>query len=212
MDPQAYVRLSVGSLGLRLSTRITSTCTCEIRLCGSAPQTVSVPLISSSSELHPDRHNNGSGTDVVFYIEESKLSLPNATGCLRPANDAHLEITVYTGRNKGGLVNCGSSNRKQHIGTVRLEVGPGLGAGGKPVLIHNGWYSTGGKKGKLDGDLHLRVMIEPDPRYIFRFEDVTPSSPQVVQMHGKIVQPIFSCRFSCDPRRSELTFSNCSYC
>lgn len=210
MDPQAFVRLSVGSLGLRQSTRINSTCTCEIRFCGSAPQTVSVPLISSSSELHSDRQNNGCGTDAVFYIEESKLSSPSSTGCFRPTKYASLEITVYTRQNKGGLVNCGSSNRKHHIGTVRLEVEPVLGAGGKPVLIHKGWFSIGGRKGKVGGDLHLQVKVEPDPRYIFRFEDATVLSPQIVQLHGRIVQPIFSCRFRCDPTglKSQLTSIN----
>ncbi|KAJ3692539.1 hypothetical protein LUZ60_011634 [Juncus effusus] len=193
MDPQAYVRLTVGSLGLRLPTRINSPCTCQIRLCGSESQALSVPLISSSAELNPDRQNEGSPTEAVFYLEESKLKEPGPSGCFRPSNGSFIEIIVYAIPMKN------KTSKRQQIGVVRLEVGPGFGLRGKPVLLHNGWVAMRGCK---NGELHLRVKVEPDPRYVFRFEDEMMLNPQVVQVQGSVVQPIFSCKFSSDRRRS----------
>lgn len=69
----------------------------------------------------------------------------------------------------------------------------------KPVILFNGWIHIGKNKwvNKNTGvELHLKVKLDPDPRYIFQFEDKTKLSPQIVQLHETIMQPIFSCRFS----------------
>lgn len=202
MDPQAFIRLSIGSLGLRIpgtaldSTKseihaFSSPCSCEIRLRGFPVQTTSVPLLSSP-EATPDSHSIASS----FYLEESDLKALLAPSCFY-SNHACLEIAVYTGR-KGS--HCGVGIKRQQIGTFKLEVGPEWGEG-KPVILFNGWIGIGKNKqdtGKPGVELHLRVKVDPDPRYVFQFEDVTRLSPQIVQLQGSIKQPIFSCRFSRD--------------
>ncbi|KAF3447566.1 hypothetical protein FNV43_RR12753 [Rhamnella rubrinervis] len=202
MDPQAFIRLSIGSLGLRIPgtalnseksgiRAFASPCLCEIRLRGFPVQTTSVPLISSS-EATPDSHSIASS----FYLEESDLKALLAPGCFYSTH-ACLEIAVFMGR-KGS--HCGVGIKRQQIGTFKLEVGPEWGQG-KPVLLFNGWIGIGKNKqesGKPGAELHLRVKLDPDPRYVFQFEDVTRLSPQIVQLQGSIKQPIFSCKFSRD--------------
>ncbi|PON56669.1 hypothetical protein PanWU01x14_178870 [Parasponia andersonii] len=202
MDPQAFIRLSIGSLGLRIpGTALNSTksefhafsspCLCEIRLRGFPVQTTSVPLISSP-QTTLDSHNIASS----FYLEESDLKALLAPGCFYSTH-ACLEIAVFMGR-KGS--HCGVSIKRQQIGTFKLVVGPEWGEG-KPVILFNGWIGIGKSKtdtGKPGAELHLRVKVDPDPRYVFQFEDVTRLSPQIVQLQGTIKQPIFSCKFSRD--------------
>ncbi|GKV47572.1 hypothetical protein SLEP1_g54468 [Rubroshorea leprosula] len=202
MDPQAFTRLSIGSLGLRISTSalncskfganaFSSTCSCEIRLRGFPVQTTSVPLVSSP-EATPDIHSIASS----FYLEEADVKALLTPGCFY-SSYACLEITVFIGRK--GLY-CGRGLKKQQIGTFKLDVGPEWGEG-KPVTLFNGWMGIGKNKhenGKPEVELHLRVKLDPDPRYVFQFEDVTTLSPQIVQLQGSIKQPIFSCKFSRD--------------
>ncbi|CAK9144812.1 unnamed protein product [Ilex paraguariensis] len=202
MDPQAFIRLSIGSLGLRIPGTalnaaksgihaLASPCLCEIRLRGFPVQTSSVPYVSSP-ETTPDSHSIASS----FYLEESDLKALLSPGCFY-APHAHLEIVVFTGR-KGS--HCGVGIKRQQIGTFKLEVGPDWGEG-KPVILFNGWTSIGKHKqeaGKPGAELHLRVKLDPDPRYVFQFEDETKLSPQIVQLQGTIRQPIFSCKFSRD--------------
>ncbi|RDY04903.1 hypothetical protein CR513_11312, partial [Mucuna pruriens] len=202
MDPQAFIRLSIGSLGLRctgieLSTgksgiqTLSLPCVCEIRLRGFPVQTSSVPVISSA-EVIPDTQNIASS----FYLEESDLKALLAPGCFYNPH-ACLEIVVFSGR-KGS--HCGVGIKRQQIGTFRMQVGPEWGEG-KPLILFNGWIGIGKNKlenGKPGAELHLKVKLDPDPRYVFQFEDITTLSPQIVQLQGSINQPIFSCKFSKD--------------
>uniref|UniRef100_A0A5B6ZUL6 Uncharacterized protein n=1 Tax=Davidia involucrata TaxID=16924 RepID=A0A5B6ZUL6_DAVIN len=202
MDPQAFIRLSIGSLGLRVPGTISnaaksgihtfsSPCSCEIRLRGFPVQTTSVPLVSSP-EATPDSH----GIASSFYLEESDLKALLAPGCFY-APHACLEIVVFTGR-KGS--HCGVGIKRQQIGTFKLEVAPEWGEG-KPVILFSGWIGIGKNKqesGKPVAELHLRVKLDPDPRYVFQFEDETKLSPQIVQLQGTIKQPIFSSKFNGD--------------
>ncbi|KAJ1395445.1 hypothetical protein SESBI_33403 [Sesbania bispinosa] len=202
MDPQAFIRLSIGSLGLRCSgielntrksgiRRLSSTYVCEIRLRGFPVQTSSVPLITSA-EVVPDTQNIASS----FYLEESDLKALLAPGCFYNPH-ACLEIAVFSGR-KGS--HCGVGTKRQQIGIFKMQVGPEWCAG-KPLILFNGWIGIGKNKqenGKPGAELHLKVKLDPDPRYVFQFEDITTLSPQIVQLQGSIRQPIFSCKFSKD--------------
>ncbi|MFQ6635629.1 hypothetical protein Gotur_012213 [Gossypium turneri] len=211
MDPQAFIRLSIGSLGLRIpgpalkSSKagihaFSAPCSCEIRLRGFPVQTTPIPLVSSS-EVTPDIHSIATS----FYLEESDLKALLTPGCFYN-HHAYLEITVFMGR-KG--THFGVGVKRQQIGTFKLAVGPEWGEG-KPVILFNGWIGIGKNKhenGKPGAELHLRVQLDPDPRYVFQFEAVTMLSPQIVQLQGSVKQPIFSCKFSRD-RASQVDLLN----
>ncbi|KAF3792226.1 hypothetical protein EJ110_NYTH11976 [Nymphaea thermarum] len=205
MDPQPFVRLSIGSLGLRVpiaaskavrSDALSSPCTCEIRLRGFPMQVAPVPLINSPEE-GPDPHSFAAS----FYLEESNLRALLSHSCFQAAN-AHLEIAVFSGREGG---HCGISSRKQQIGAFKLQAGSEW-TEGKAVSLHNGWTVIG--KNKHDGskpgvELHVRVRLDPDPRFVFQFEGETTSSPQIVHLQGNSRQPIFSCKFLRERRASQ---------
>ncbi|GFP93921.1 hypothetical protein PHJA_001536400 [Phtheirospermum japonicum] len=200
MDPQAFIRLSIGSLGLRVPSTVakssihsfTSPCVCEIRLRGFPVQTTQIPFISSPNEAGPNPQTIASS----FYLKEADLKALLVRGCFYNSGSC-LEIAVFTGR-KG--THCGVGPKRQQIGTFKLDVGPEW-AEGKPVVLFNGWIGIGKNRqesGKPGVELHLRVKLDPDPRYVFQFEDETKLSPQIVQLQGTVKQPIFSCKFSRD--------------
>jgi hypothetical protein len=191
MDPQTFVRLSVGQLGLRLpGASARKACHCEIRLRGFPVQTAPVPLINSS-EFSLAPHANA----AVFSLDESHLKALSTPGCFFRAPEPlpYLEIAVYVG-GRGGSGGYFAAVRRQLVGAVRVEIGPEW-RDGKPVLLHHGWTGVG------KGQLHLKVKVEADPRYVFQFEDEVALNPQVVQLHGRARQPIFSCKFIREVRR-----------
>lgn len=189
MDPQPFVRLSVGQLGLKLPAGGTAQklCHCEIRLAGFPVQTAAVPLLHASSELAAlDPFTNA----AAFSLAEHDLESLSTPSCFRPPR-SRLAVAVYLGRRGGGL-RCA---RRRLVGVFRVEVGSAAGwRDGKPVLLHHGWVAVG------RGELHLRVKMEADPRYVFQFDDEVALNPQVVQIHGRTRQPIFSCKFVRDRR------------
>lgn len=192
MDPQTFVRISVGQLGLRLpgaSSR--KACHCEIKLRGFPVQTAPVPLLNPS-ELSLDPHANA----AVFSLDEPGLKALSTRGCFRAPEQPYVEIVVYVGRRGGGGYFAGIKRRL--VGAVRVEIGPEW-RDGKPVMLHHGWTGVG------KGELHLKVKVEADPRYVFQFEDEVALNPQVVQLHGRARQPIFSCKFIRDVRRASQT-------
>ncbi|XP_020241352.1 LOW QUALITY PROTEIN: uncharacterized protein LOC109819833 [Asparagus officinalis] len=210
MDPQDFIRLSIGSLGIRIpmaaskpmkgATHATSTSIycCQIRLRGFPIQTAQIPLISSS-EPNPDPQNN----PIIFYLGKSDVKALMASSCFH-TSQPFLEVVVFLGRKKGS--NCSVTSKKQQLGTFKVEVSPEWGEG-KPPLIHNGWIEIGKQKqlgGRQGPELHLRVKLDSDPRYVFLFEDETMLSPQIVQVHGSIKQPVFSCKFSRERRACQL--------
>ncbi|XP_077238767.1 nuclear factor 1 A-type protein (DUF1005) [Tasmannia lanceolata] len=212
MDPQDFVRLSVGSLGLRIPVAASkavqarvhssSPCLCEIRLRGFPVQRASVPLIST-----PEGSLDSHSIATSIYLEKSDVKALLVPRCFL-APRAYLEISVFTERQGGS--HYGVISRKQQIGKFKLQVIPEWGEG-KSVLLHNGWIGIGKNQkegGKPGPELHLRVKLDPDPRYVFQFEDETASSPQIVQLQGTIKQPIFSCKFSRDRRASQMDPTN----
>lgn len=204
MDPQAFIKLSVGCLGLRVPVTASDIersvdfessppCSCEIRLRGFPVKTVSVPLLSLA-DASPDPYSNA----TIFYLEESNVKELLAPRCFQDPQ-AYLEIMVYMGRQGSS---CGANSKKQQIGTFRVEVGPEWGEG-KPAVLHSGWINIGKNRqesGKPGPELHLIVKLDPDPRYVFQFEDKISLSPQIFQIQGTVKQPIFSCKFSRDRR------------
>ncbi|CAA7411139.1 unnamed protein product [Spirodela intermedia] len=208
MDPQTFVRVSIGSLGLWTQpTRAPSTSappasslySCEIRLRGFPTQTAAVPLLPSP-EAVPERPIDNPA--VVFYLGESDVKALMVSRCLR-ASGSCLEVAVYRRRRRS---RCGFGGRRRKVGTFRLRVGPQWGEG-RPALLHSGWVDLGRSlrgEDRPPPELHLRVNLDPDPRYVFQFEDETALSPQVVQLQGTIKQPIFSCKFSRERRYTDV--------
>ena len=190
MDPQTFVRLSVGQLGLRLpGASARKACHCEIRLRGFPVQIAAVPL-ANSSEFNIDPHANA----AVFSLDEPGLKALPTSRWFRAPEPPYLEIVVYVSRRDGGGHCVGLKRRL--VGAVRVDVGPEW-RDGKPVLLRHGWTGIG-----RAAELHVRVRVEADPRYVFRFEDEVALNPQVVQLHGGASQPIFSCKFIRDVRRA----------
>ncbi|KAF8712997.1 hypothetical protein HU200_028786 [Digitaria exilis] len=201
MDPQPFLRLSVGQLGLKLPGGNASTskaaatrlCDCEIRLGDFPVQTAQVPLIHSSEFIDPFTNA------AVFSLDESDLKAMASPGSFfrrAPRSSSCLEVAVYLARFGA---RCGVAWRKRLVGVFRVELASSLEwREGKPVMLHHGWAGIG--KGEARPELHLRVKMEADPRYIFQFDDEIILNPQVVQLHGSIRQPIFSCKFIRDRR------------
>ncbi|CAO2187126.1 unnamed protein product [Urochloa humidicola] len=205
MDPQPFVRVSVGQLGLKLpagsstnSKASSRLCDCEIRLGAFPAQTAHVPLVHS-----PEFHTLDPFTNAaVFSLGEPDLRALAAPGLfLRRAPRPRLEVVVYLSGGGGGAPRCWRSSKRRLVGVFGVELAPELREWreGKPVLLHHGWAGIG--KGAAAAELHLRVKMEADPRYIFQFDDEIALSPQVVQLHGRFRQPIFSCKFIRDRRR-----------
>lgn len=204
MDPEPFVRLSVGQLGLKLpggnaSKAAGRLCDCEIRLGGFPVQTAPVPLIHSPA-FNLDPFTNA----AVFSLDESDLRALAAPGCFRAPRTSCLEVAVYYLARFGASSRCGvvaACRRKRLVGVFRVELPSSEWRDGKPVLLHHGWAGIG--KGEARPELHLRVKLEADPRYIFQFDDDIALNPQVVQLHGSIRQPVFSCKFIRDRRPSQ---------
>ncbi|KAL6840785.1 hypothetical protein ACP4OV_029311 [Aristida adscensionis] len=198
MDPQPFVRLSIGQLGLKLpvgsARKAARVCQCEIRLGGFPVQTAPVPLIHSQ-EFNLDPFTNA----AVFSLDESDLKALATPGCFR-APQSFIEVAVYLGRPGA---HCGITGRKRRlVGVFRVDVGSSeWREAKKPVMLHHGWTGIG--KGEARPELHLRVKLEADPRYMFQFDDDIARNPQVVQLHGSFRQPIFSCKFISDRRASQ---------
>ncbi|XP_074563081.1 uncharacterized protein LOC141819735 [Curcuma longa] len=212
MDPQIFFRLSIGSLGLRLAVDALkdrpgavpaySKCWCDIRIGDLPVRRTRVPLVSSPRGS-PDANSNL----VVFYLEESDVKTLTVSRHFS-APKANLQIIVYMGKQGS---HCGVTGRRQIIGCLGLEIG--LERFEKPTLLHDGWIGLRQKKGEVSKhgpELHLRVRLDPDPRYVFKFEDETTLSPQIVQQLGSIKQPIFSCKFVKDRRSSPLDITSTS--
>uniref|UniRef100_M8BFA0 Uncharacterized protein n=1 Tax=Aegilops tauschii TaxID=37682 RepID=M8BFA0_AEGTA len=94
MDPQAFVRLSVGQLGLRLpGASARKACHCEIRLRGFPVQIAPVPL-ANSSEFNIDPHANA----AVFSLDEPGLkALPTS----RASQPDHLGGQYWSSSGSG---------------------------------------------------------------------------------------------------------------
>ncbi|KAF8747277.1 hypothetical protein HU200_013267 [Digitaria exilis] len=167
MDPQPFVRLSVGQLGLKLPGGNASTskaaatrlCDCEIRLGGFPVQTAQVPLIHSSEFIDPFTNA------AVFSLDESDLKAMASPGSFfrrapRRSSSSCLEVAVYLARFGA---RCGVAWRKQLVGVFRVELASSEEwREGKPVLLHHGWAGIG--KGEARPELHVRVKMEADPR------------------------------------------------
>lgn len=212
MDAKAFIRVSVGSLGLRIPVASNAAgagihaaappCFCEIRLNNFPVQTAPVPLISAESNPSPNPNPKSNSIDpnphsiaASFYLDEPALRRLLRLTCFGTSSPC-LEIVVFTGRHGAS---CVSSPGKQ-LGSFKIRVCQEW-AEGRPFQVHNGWTIIGKRKtdgGKPSAELHLVVRVEPDPRFVFQFDGEPALCSQIIQTQGTSRQPIFSCKFSRD--------------
>ncbi|KAJ7525196.1 hypothetical protein O6H91_17G041000 [Diphasiastrum complanatum] len=122
MDPRAFVRVSIGALGLRIVVASkasqagvhasSSPCFCEVRLPYFPSQTILIPLISSTTATP-----NSRSIAACFYLDEPALLKLLSASWFRSAPPC-LKVVVFTGLQ--GLC-YGISDRKL-LGTFSLPV------------------------------------------------------------------------------------------
>ncbi|KAF7008546.1 hypothetical protein CFC21_023284 [Triticum aestivum] len=207
MDPCPFVRVLVGNLALKMPVAprpagagagvhpTTSPCYCTIRLNKLPLQTAAAPLLPSD-----DMTQGPAATGALaaaFHLSKADLDRVTAKPSLFVARSARLKVAVYAGR-RG--TTCGvNSGRLLGKVVIPLDLKTAVG---KPIVFHSGWLSInkrGRKASAVSGSaqLNLTVRAEPDPRFVFQFDGEPECSPQVLQVQGGMMQPMFTCKFSC---------------
>lgn len=206
MDPCPFVRVTVDALLLKLPSvprpagpagihPTTSTpCFCTLSILDLLPslsKTSPLPLASPN-----DADQFAACPCVSFTVEPAMLQRLNGR-C------AELLVSVYAGHQTDHTCGVGPART---IGRVKVSVDVEK-ATGQTVVAESGWVGLGGGSARL----HLAVRAEPDPRYVFQFGGEPECSPVVFQIQGNWArsgrsgcarQPVFSCRFNVDRRRS----------
>ncbi|CAL5067191.1 unnamed protein product [Urochloa decumbens] len=224
MDPCPFVRVLVGNLALKMPAAThrgggggssasgagvhptTAPCYCRISLNKLPYQTASAPL------LPPSEEGPASCTGAfaaAFHVSKADLDRAAAKPALfAPRRTARLKVSVYAGRRGSS---CGGVSSGRLLGKVVVPLDL-KAAAAKPVVFHSGWVaigkrrgagrkpaagSGGGAAGHAHAQLNLTVRAEPDPRFVFEFDGEPECSPQVLQVQGRMKQPMFTCKFSC---------------
>ncbi|CAM8942776.1 unnamed protein product [Rhodiola kirilowii] len=190
MDPCPFVRLIVESLALKLPfpTRTTeaypTSYYCKLRMKNFPTQTVLLPLCSTPNDSSSPPESSSSSPGFTF----------DSAAIRRVGNwPATLQLTVYSG--KSGRTYGLRSGKLMG----RVEVVVGLdGCEATPIVFRTGWFKLGHDPDKPLAKLHLVVLSEPDPRFVFQFGGEPECNPVVFQIQGSIRQPVFSCKFSAD--------------
>jgi hypothetical protein len=224
MDPCPFVRVLVGNLAVKMPSAAaprggggngagvhptTAPCYCRIRLNKLPYQTASAPLLPAAEE---GPASCTGAFAAAFHVSKADLDRAAAKPALFGAlarRTARLKVAVYAGR-RGSA--CGvSSGRLLGKVVVPLDL---RAAAAKPVVFHSGWVAIGkrrrGGRGKQaaagagsgvaaagNAQLNVTVRAEPDPRFVFEFDGEPECSPQVLQVQGRMRQPMFTCKFSC---------------
>ncbi|CAL9056243.1 unnamed protein product [Musa banksii] len=216
MDPCPFVRLIVESLVLKLPAisrsagpgvhPSTTPCFCSIELqdCPSSSHTTPLPVAADPTSTT----NLMEAPASAVPSAPVSISLDPATLQRLSGKRARLTVSVYVGRTGS---TCGFSSGRL-LGRVRVAVDLEI-APARPTVAQSGWVMVG--HGRSAARLHLVVRSEPDPRFVFQFGGEPECSPVVYQIPGNcgssrsgcIRQPVFSCRFSIDRRRSTRSSS-----
>lgn len=196
MDPCPFVRLTVGSLALKIPVASkparsvvhpsSSPCFCKIKLKHFPLQTVVVPFLPQESQNLDSQFQTLAAT---FHL--SKADLDRFAGKSLFTGKLYLKISIYTGR-RG--TSCGL-NSGRLLGKISLPLDLS-GTESRPCVFHNGWVTVGKEAKTSSAQFHLNVKAEPDPRFVFQFDGEPECSPQVFLIQGNIRQPVFTCKFS----------------
>ncbi|KAF8714032.1 hypothetical protein HU200_028024 [Digitaria exilis] len=183
----------------------TAPCYCRIRLNKLPYQAASAPLLPAAEE---GPASCTGAFAAAFHVSKADLdraaSKPALFGARR--RTARLKVAVYAGRR--GTACGGNSSSGRLIGKVVVPLDL-RAAAAKPVVFHSGWVSIGKRRAGRNkasssagqahahAQLNLTVRAEPDPRFVFEFDGEPECSPQVLQVQGRMKQPMFTCKFSC---------------
>jgi len=213
MDPCPFVRVLVGNLALKMPAfprggggagvhPTTAPCYCRIRLDKLPYQTATAPLLPSAEE---GPASCTGAFAAAFHVSKANLDRITAkTALFRPRRTARLKVAVYAGR-RGATCAGAASGRLLGKVVVPLDL---RAAVAKPVVFHSGWVAIGKRRAGRKAapapaassggaaQLNLTVRAEPDPRFVFEFDGEPECSPQVLQVQGRMKQPMFTCKFS----------------
>ncbi|XP_047323856.1 uncharacterized protein LOC124927482 [Impatiens glandulifera] len=194
MDPCPFVRITISNFALKFpinsrSNRIHASpfpCYCEIKLKTFPRQTVTVPVLHTENE---SPRGSSQSLAATFHLNKSDLIKLNGKSLF--GRKLYLKIAVYTGvRGNHFGVNSGKL-----IGKIAVPVDLSS-AEARVLVFHDGWISIGGEDKVDSSQFHVNVTAEPDPRFVFEFEDEPECSPQVFQIQGSIRQPVFTIKFT----------------
>lgn len=190
MDPCPYVRILVGSLGLKFAgggagTNPPSKFHCKIKLKNDVTQFAEITSIADG-----DVNQVNDQVQACFNLKKSEFDkLVDKSNVLK--------IEVYSGR-RGNSV-CGFGTGKlMGVVTVGLDTEAVNGGGGNRgcVVVRDGWVGIGDQSSKNSVQLHFNIRVERDPRFVFEFDGEPECSPQVFQVNRNVRQAVFTCKFS----------------
>lgn len=108
-----------------------------------------------------------------------------------------VKVSVYTVGAEG--MSCGGTSTDRLLGKVSVPLDLKDAVEDKSAVFHNGWISLGkkmkddvGAGGVVIAKVHVTVLSEPDPRFVFEFDGEPECSPQVFQVRTMINRMIWS--------------------
>ncbi|KAI7754964.1 hypothetical protein M8C21_017993 [Ambrosia artemisiifolia] len=204
MDPCPYVRIVIGSLGLKFSgdgAPPSTTAYCKIKLKNQPTQFTEI-----SSVINGDANQVNDQVNACFNLKKSEFDKVVDKSNM-------LKIEVYSGRRKSGNPVCtfgfgSGSGKLLGVVTVGLDSEAVDGGGNRGcVVVRNGWVVIGDKNMV---NLHLSIRVERDPRFVFEFDGEPECSPQVFQVNGNVRQAVFTSKFSFRNNRDQNLRSDSS--
>ncbi|KAD4179231.1 hypothetical protein E3N88_27822 [Mikania micrantha] len=205
MDPCPYVRIVVGSLGLKFDgtgdgATPSSTGYCKIKLKNYPTQFAEIVSVAGG-----DVNQVNDQVQACFNLKKSEYD--------RVVDKSNmLKIEVYSGRKGGPVCGFGSGSGKL-LGVVTVGLDSAAVDGGSNrgcVVVRNGWVGIGDRCSKNLVHLHLSIRVERDPRFVFEFDGEPECSPQVFQVNGNVRQAVFTSKFSFRNNRDQNLRSDVS--
>lgn len=174
MDPCPFVRIVIRNLALKFSVpKPDTSCYCKMQLKNFPTQFSNIPLLLQETQQIDDQIHASFSLNKSEFEKLQEKSKPYC-----------LKIEVYAGKKEQ---TCGFGSGKL-LGTVSVDL-KGV-ENNRVSVIQNGWVEVD-KRAKLK----LNVRVEPDPRFVFRFDGEPECSPQVFQVNGNVKQAVFTCKF-----------------
>ncbi|GMH23710.1 hypothetical protein Nepgr_025553 [Nepenthes gracilis] len=204
MDPCSFVRIDVGKLALRFPQDQTlrdrqAFDICKITINGFPSQIADVPLIPPGTSSSRFKNEVQQGSASIGLRKSDLQKLAQKLG--KRKKNLCLKIDVHSsgcsdGGGRGGI-GCLGMRSRRFLGRVSIpldlnERGEILSGG-----LQEGWFVIGKKKKTgCNAELHVRVKVNIESRFVFEFDGGSKGSPQVAQVQDNLRQPAFSCLFS----------------